>query len=154
MQRHVCSCAVLLITLFGTLRAAQQQHIALQRHVFQQNLASSSVLQHSQITHQKGIVIPCGGARQLASAYVTLLMIRNYFSCTLPVEVAYYGSHEMDDHHEALFQVRTQLLAVDSATVHGVVRTNSFASVCRLSVQLCWWICLQSPVWSTKQNFL
>lgn len=146
---------MLLITLFGThSRAAQQQHIALQRHVFQQNLASSSVLQHSQITHQKGIVIPCGGARQLASAYVTLLMIRNYFSCNLPVEVAYYGSHEMDDCHEALFQVGTQLLAADSATIDSAVTIHSSGSVCRLLVLLCWWICLRSPVWSTKQNFL
>lgn len=133
MQRHICSCAVLLITLFGTtLRAAQQQHIALQRHVFQQHLASLSVLQTSQITHQKGIVIPCGGARQLASAYVTLLMIRNYFSCNLPVEVAYYGSHEMDDYHATLFQVGTRLLAVDSATICSVGQNDFF------------WECLQA----------
>lgn len=108
-QRHFCSCAVLfLIILFDTTdsRAAQEQHITLQRHVFQKKLAASPVQEHSQITHQKGIVIPCGGARQLANAYVGLLTIRNYLSCDLPVEIAYYGTNEMDDHHKALFQVR------------------------------------------------
>ena len=81
----------------------------MQRHVLQKNLASPTVQEHSQITHQKGIVIPCGGARQLANAYVGLLIIRNYLSCNLPVEITYYGSNEMDDYHKALFQVRGAL---------------------------------------------
>lgn len=106
---------LILFTLFGTTcsRATREQHIATQRHIIQEELASSSVQEHSQITYQKGIVIPCGGARQLANAYVGLLTIRNYLSCDLPVEIAYYGSSEMDDHHKALFQVRGVLRAVN-----------------------------------------
>ena len=84
----------------------------MQRHVLQRRLASLTLEDHSEITYQKGIVIPCGGARQLANAYVGLLIIRNYLSCDLPVEIAYYGSNEMDDYNKALFQVRAYLRAV------------------------------------------
>ena len=103
-----------LFTLLGTTcsRDTREQHIAMQRHVLQRRLASLTLEDHSEITYQKGIVIPCGGARQLANAYVGLLIIRNYLSCDLPVEIAYYGSNEMDDYNKALFQVRAYLRAV------------------------------------------
>lgn len=107
-QQHVCSCVVLfLITLVGTACSGSdwQQHISLQRDDLQNKMASASIQQHSRITHQKGIVFPCGGARQLANAYVGLLIIRNDLFCDLPVEIAYYGTNEMDDYHKALFQV-------------------------------------------------
>lgn len=128
--RHFCICAVLfLIILFDTTcsRRTQEQHISLQRHVFQEKLASSPVQEHSQITHQKGIVIPCGGARQLANAYVGLLIIRNYLSCDLPVEIAYYGTNEMDDQNKALFQVRGVVMRsyVHWQVADSVVRSTS-----------------------------
>ena len=53
----------------------------------------------------RGIVIAAGGPMQLASAYATLKTLREHLGCTLPVELFYNGSAEMDNKTLDLFQV-------------------------------------------------
>ena len=67
----------------------------------------SSVKEFSQVTFQKGIVLLCRGTSdgQLADAYVAVRMIRDHISCDLPIEIAYYGTDELDSYHRSLFQV-------------------------------------------------
>ena len=84
--------------------------------MFESHLLSLSQQDSHPHRHEQGIIFPCGGTRQLANAYVGLRVIRNYFSCNLPVEIAYYGVHEMDDYHRALFQVQALRTAKMSAT--------------------------------------
>ena len=106
-QQHSCWIAL----LFGLIRIVcsdsdRVQQIIADRHTFETQLAALLDQSSAEDRHQQGIIVPCGGAGQLANAYVSLRVIRNYFSCNLPVEIAYYGAHEMDDYHRSLFQVR------------------------------------------------
>lgn len=108
--QHVCSWGVLvLFVVVGTTasdssEAARLKTIVLDRQILQKQLLFDQHNASFETSQSRGIVFPCGGARQLANAYVGLRVIRNYHLCDLPVEIAYYGSHEMDDYHRTLFQ--------------------------------------------------
>ena len=117
VRPHFCCWSVLLLFVaVGTSasdpsEAARVQQIVLDRQILQKQLLFNQDVTRFETSHHRGIVFPCGGARQLANAYVGLRVIRNYHLCDLPVEIAYYGSHEMDDYHRFLFQVNSGTLS-------------------------------------------
>ena len=96
---------LLLITADPMVGAHKVQRIILDRHLFQNMYFSSTPPEIAQVTEQKGIVFPSGGTKQLANAYVAARVIRDYLACDLPIEIAYYGAHELDTYHQTLFQV-------------------------------------------------
>lgn len=96
---------LLLITADPTVGAHKVQRIISDRHLFQNMYVSSPLPEIAQVTEQKGIVFPSGGTKQLANAYVAARVIRDYLACDLPIEIAYYGAHELDAYHQTLFQV-------------------------------------------------
>ena len=57
----------------------------------------------------KGIVITAGGPVQLASVWATLATLRRHLNCTLPVQLWYNSSAELDDASRKTFQVRLTL---------------------------------------------
>jgi hypothetical protein len=99
-----------LVVVHSAATATKLQRIILDRHVFKDTYAAYALHDISQIKEQKGIVFPCGGTKQLANAYVGARVIRDYLLCDLPIEIAYYGAHEMDAYHESLFKVNTYKL--------------------------------------------
>ena len=121
--QHVCSCVVLLFTLFGTACSDDAEVLTQERHRLSNKLASSPIQKPSRIKYQQGIVIPCGGASQLANAYVALRVIRDFLLCELPVEISHYGAHEIDDYHRTLFQVRA-VHSICSRYVKNAVRLD------------------------------
>ena len=102
---------LLLLLLLGTTRslvkANRLQRIILDRNIFQNKYTSPVLQDLSQIKEQRGIVFPCGGGKMLANAYVAVRVVRDYLACHLPIEIAYYGEHEIDAHHKSLFEVRS-----------------------------------------------
>jgi hypothetical protein len=44
----------------------------------------------------RGVVIAAGGPIPLANAYVALHMLRNVHKCSLPVEIFFNGTQELD----------------------------------------------------------
>ena len=103
---EICLLSVLLATSAEMYAAKRVQRIILDRHVFSSKYAAPSLESLSQIKQPRGIVFPSGGARQLANTYVAAQVIRNHLGCQLPIEVAFFGQHEMDAYHTALFEVR------------------------------------------------
>jgi len=105
-----CSCACLLLLLANTqhaVKANELQRIVSDR-ISLQHVYSSGVQQDvTQVRQQRGIVIPSGGGQMLANAYVATRVIRNYLACDLPIEIAYFGEHEIDAYHKHLFTVRS-----------------------------------------------
>ena len=95
----------LLVLAHAAATATKLQRIILDRHVFKETYAARVLHDVLQVKEQKGIVFPCGGTKQLANAYVGARVIRDYLLCDLPIEIAYYGAHEMDAYHESLFKV-------------------------------------------------
>ncbi|KAA6417834.1 MAG: hypothetical protein FRX49_12190, partial [Trebouxia sp. A1-2] len=82
-------------------------------------LYSSDVQQNvTQVRQQRGIVIPSGGGQMLANAYVAARVIRNYHACDLPIEIAYFGEHEIDAYHKHLFTSISHVSLVDLSAVH------------------------------------
>jgi len=108
MATQCCSYAWLLLTLLITaeeeVAATRVQQMILDRHVFRDKYFSSALQGITQVKQQRGIIFPCGGAKQLANAYVGSRVIRDYLACDLPIEIAYYGAHEMDAYHKSLFE--------------------------------------------------
>ena len=103
-----CSCAYVLLLLANThvVLTDELQRIVSDR-LSLQNLYASTVQQGlPQVRQQRGIVIPSGGGQMLANAYVGVKVIRDYLACDLPIEIAYFGEHEIDSYHEHLFRVR------------------------------------------------
>jgi len=94
-----------IVIVHSAATATNLQRIVLDRHVFNHTYAAYALHGLSQVKEQKGIVFPCGGTKQLANAYVGARVIRDYLLCDLPIEIAYYGAHEMDTYHESLFKV-------------------------------------------------
>ncbi|KAA6428608.1 MAG: hypothetical protein FRX49_01483 [Trebouxia sp. A1-2] len=93
-----------IVVVHSAATATKSQRIILDKHVFKDTYAAYALHDISQVKEQKGIVFPCGGTKQLANAYVGARVIRNYLHCNLPIEIAYYGAHEMDTYHESLFK--------------------------------------------------
>ena len=110
MIHNLCSCACLLLLLANiqsVVKANELQRIVSDRLSLQE-LYSSDVQQNvTQVRQQRGIVIPSGGGQMLANAYVAARVIRNYHACDLPIEIAYFGEHEIDAYHKHLFTVRS-----------------------------------------------
>ena len=52
----------------------------------------------------RGIIVNAGGSKLLASAAVTLAVLRRELNCTLPVELVWHGSDEMDARTLAAFE--------------------------------------------------
>ena len=100
-----CLLSMILAASAEMYAAKRIQRIILDRHVFSSKYASPSVDSLSQIKQPRGIVFPSGGARQLANTYVAAQVIRNHVGCQLPMEVAFFGQHEMDTYHRTLFEV-------------------------------------------------
>ncbi len=50
-----------------------------------------------QTTHERGIVISAGGKYYLPQAIVLLRILRHHLNCTLPVDLFWLDSNEMDD---------------------------------------------------------
>lgn len=50
-----------------------------------------------QTTHERGIVISAGGKYYLPQAVVLLRILRHNLNCTLPVDLFWLDSSEMDD---------------------------------------------------------
>jgi hypothetical protein len=50
-----------------------------------------------QTTNERGIIISAGGPYYLPQALVLLRVLRHHLNCTLPVELFWVDSNEMDD---------------------------------------------------------
>lgn len=138
MSSHIYSNAYVLLPLLllartGSLvKADRLQHVILDRDIFQ-NKYSTPILQDlSQIREQRGIVIPCGGGKMLANAYVAARVVRNYLACDLPIEIAYYGEHEMDAYHKSLFAVSSAVRSVQTTMRYREL--SQLVVSCRASV--------------------
>jgi len=55
----------------------------------------------------RGVVMAAGGPIPLANAYVALHMLRNVHNCSLPVELFFNGTQELDWPTRIFFTVRT-----------------------------------------------
>ena len=53
----------------------------------------------------RGICITAGGPVQLANVWSTLSTLRHHLNCTLPVELYFNGSAEMDVTSQGAFEV-------------------------------------------------
>lgn len=110
MTFRSCSCAclsLLLASIHSFVMANELQRIVSDRQSLQSSLSSAAQQNVTQVKAQKGIVIPCGGGQMLANAYVAARVLRNYLECDLPIEIAYFGEHEIDAYHQHLFMVRS-----------------------------------------------
>lgn len=54
----------------------------------------------------RGILIAAGGAVPLTNTYVALHMLRNVHNCSLPVQIYYNGTAEMDVRTRTFLEVR------------------------------------------------
>lgn len=112
---------LLLLARTGSLvKAERLQHVILDRDIFHDKYPTPILQDLSQIREQRGIVFPCGGGKMLANAYVAARVVRNYLACDLPIEIAYYGEHEMDAYHKSLFAVSSAVGSVqDTMRYHA-----------------------------------
>lgn len=70
-------------------------------------------------TQQRGIVIPAGGAGLLANAHVIIQVIRVYFGCLIPVEVAHCGPDELVSPFHAQISELADATLVDVCNPRG-----------------------------------
>ncbi|KAL0026151.1 hypothetical protein WJX79_005452 [Trebouxia sp. C0005] len=85
----------------------------------------------------------------LANAYVGVKVIRDYLACDLPIEIAYFGEHEIDSYHEHLFRGMTSTSLVDLSAVHRL-EYRSDASLGSYAIKM---FELQPP-WVAEEAFL
>lgn len=57
----------------------------------------------------RGILMAAGGAVPLTNTYIALHMLRNVHNCTLPVQIYYNGTGELDTGTRLFFEVYLRL---------------------------------------------
>lgn len=81
----------------------------------------SAITLHTAAHAKRGIVFPAGTSKQLANAYIGASMIRK-LGCSLPIDIAVYGSEERPDaYHAELLKVTSGPAASEQMSTSDIL---------------------------------